>query len=138
MLTRFCCPKSINVPNFLWEFLSPISSIASCVQLLVFYFLLKGIRDFWFEDLVSERRKIEAGCPRSRQWRDDCGLPVAPKICCRASPQNQNAVASSLKGSVYSGVSGSVRGPLSMASSQGHALTNLQTQFEKSPNIFRE
>lgn len=132
MLTRFCCPRNFGIASFLWEFLSPKSTIIYCVELLISYFLLKGMRDFWFEDLMSERRKIQAACPRARQGSENCGFPIAPKICCRPIPQETNfskyppSIASSamnktpLQTSIYSAAApGSTRGPLSMAHSQG-------------------
>lgn len=129
MLTRICCPRSIGIASLIWEFLSPTSTIVYCVELLVSYFILKGARDFWFEDLMSERRKLEASCPRALQGRENCGVPIAPKTCCRPnqettfsnySPSNASApIKTPLHTSIYSATQATVRGPLSMASSQG-------------------
>lgn len=68
MFSRICCPAINSYATSLWTILSPASIFLNIAKLFFFYFVLKGVREFYFDDYDRKREIEERRIDRSRAF----------------------------------------------------------------------
>lgn len=80
MLTKLCCQSKLTLSTYIENILSsPTIFIITGIKLLILYLILKGIRDFYFEDFTIPKI-INTQYVGSRNKKSHNHLKISKKI----------------------------------------------------------